>query len=335
MTMDVLYAKTDEGVGLAVIDVTNPAFAVSATDAELTAMAERYVQEAAEQGEMPVALREALRNSMLGRRLMAATGTFLDGMSTYLLKLGPDNLGEGATPIDRRIAASFPAFAARIRLWDMARLLADGLALYGTARPPRKILLVNIGGGPASDSWNALIILNSTRRAAPHSQNAELDAGRGVVIAVMDLDSCGPAFGARAIDALRATAAPLNGLNVELRHFRYQWSDTLRLRDLLRELEASEAACGISSEGGLFEYGSDHEIVSNLAVLHTGTARDAFVVGSVTRDGEPVRASQIANRMATRPRAMDGFQNLVGRAGWLVERVIERPLSFHVRLVKS
>jgi hypothetical protein len=330
MTIDVLHAKTDEGVGLAVIDVTNPAFAVSASDAELAAMAEQYVREAAEQREIPVALREALRNSMLGRGLMAATGTFLDGMSTYLLKLGPENLGEGATAIDRRIAASFPAFTARIRLADMARLLADGLS----ALPPRKILLVNIGGGPGSDSWNALIVLNARLRAALPSENRELAAGRGVVIAVLDLDSRGPAFGARAIDALRATAAPLNGLPVELRHFRYAWSEADRLRDLLTELHAPETACGISSEGGLFEYGSDDEIVSNLAVLHAGTARDAFVVGSVTLDGGPVRASLIASRVATRPRTIDGFQTLAERAGWSVQELLERPFSFHVRLVK-
>jgi hypothetical protein len=332
---DVLYAKTDEGVGLPVIDVTNPAFAVSASDAELAAMAEQYVREATEQREIPVALREALRNSLLGRGLLAATGTFLDGMSTYLLKLGPENLGEAATPIDLRIAASFPAFTARIRLADMARLLADGLALDGTAPSRRKILLVNIGGGPASDSWNALLVLNSRLRGELHAVQAERVAGLGVVIAVMDLDSRGPAFGARAIDALRATAAPLNGLDVRLRHFRYEWSEADRLRDFLKELRASEASCGISSEGGLFEYGSDQEIVSNLAVLDAGTARDAFVVGSVTRDGGPVRASLIANRVATRPRTIDGFRSLVSRAGWLVQEVIERPFSFHVRLVKA
>ena len=127
MSRDVLYATTEEGVKLAVIDVTNPAFAVAATEAELSAMAEQYILEAGQQQEIPDALREALRNSMLGRGLMAATGTFLDGMSTYVLKLGPENLGAEASPIDKRIAASFPAFTARLRLQDMARLLAEGL----------------------------------------------------------------------------------------------------------------------------------------------------------------------------------------------------------------
>src|SRR5271169_5306128 len=147
MKTDVVYAKTEEGAEVAVIDVTSSAFAVSATDAELAAMSEQYIREAGQQQDLPAPIREALRNSMLGRGLMAATGTFLDGMSTYLLKLGPENLGESATTIDQRIAASFPAFAGRLRLQDVARLLADGLASSAACRPRRPLCLVNIGGG--------------------------------------------------------------------------------------------------------------------------------------------------------------------------------------------
>ncbi len=93
MSDGVLYATTDEGLRLPVIDVTNAAFALTTTEAELAAMAEQYMREAEQQREIPEALREALRTSMLGRGLMAASGTFLDGMSTYLLKLGLENLG--------------------------------------------------------------------------------------------------------------------------------------------------------------------------------------------------------------------------------------------------
>jgi hypothetical protein len=326
MRTDVVYATTDEGVKMAVIDVTNPAFTVGATDAELAAMAEQYILEAGRQHEIPEALREALRNSMLGRGLMVAPGTFLDGMSTYLLKLGPENLGEGATPIDKRIAASFPAFTARLRLQDMARLLADGLAMTATVDPRRRVCLVNIGGGPGADNWNALISLRNGR--------ADLLVDREIEIAVMDLDERGPAFGSRALDALCAAGAPLSGLNIRFRHFGYEWSCTERLHDALEELRAIDAACGISSEGALFEYGSDDEIVSNLRVLHAGTAPDSIVVGSVTREGRPVRASLIANRVSTRPRTIEAFRALAEQSGWIVQLVMERPFSYHVRLVK-
>jgi hypothetical protein len=324
---DVVYAKTEEGVELAVIDVTNPAFRVTASDAELAAMAEQYILEAGKQHEVPAALREALRNSMLGRGLMAAAGTFLDGMSTYLLKLGPKNLGVEASPIDQRIAASFPAFTARLRLQDMARLLADGLVRAAAVEPRRPVCLVNIGGGTGSDSWNTVIRLQGDQ--------AELLAGREIGIAVMDLDARGPGFGGRAMAALCAAGGPLGGLKVGFRHFSYEWSDAERLRKLLGELEAREAACGISSEGGLFEYGSDEEIVSNLRVLGEGTPRDAVVVGSVTRDGGPLRASLIASRVLTRPRTIEAFRSLCDQGGWTVEEAIERPFSYNVRLVKS
>src|SRR5580700_4413772 len=122
MTPGVLSVLTDDGVSLAVIDVTHPAFAVATNDTELEAMSHQFVLESRQRQEIPAALRDALRTSMLGRGLTEASGTFLSGMSTYLLKLGPDNLGTEAGPLDRRIAASFPALVTRLRLQDMARL---------------------------------------------------------------------------------------------------------------------------------------------------------------------------------------------------------------------
>jgi len=326
MKTGVLYAITDDGTNLPIIDVTNPAFAVAATDAELGAMCEQFLLESAKRQEIPAPLREALQRSILGRAIMAASGTFLAGMDTYLFKLGPDNLGTNATPIDRRIAESFPAFTARLRLQDMARLLADGVSLTAVSEPRRPVCLINIGGGPASDSWNALIYL--------HAGNPDLLVRREITIAVMDLDGHGPAFGVRAIDALCAPASPLSGLDVRFRHFTYDWSRAVRLREALLHLRAADAACAVSSEGALFEYGSDTEIVENLRTLHAGTAPDAIVVGSVTRDGEAVRASQIPNGPSSLPRTIEAFRLLVEQAGWTIQHVVERPFSYNVRLVK-
>jgi hypothetical protein len=327
MTPDVRHAFTDEGASLPVIDVTNPAFAVTATDAELEAMSDQFLLESARRQEMPPQLREALQRSRLGRGIMGASGTFLTGMDTYLLKLGPDNLGDDASPIDRRIAASFPALMARVRLQDMARLLADGLTLAGGAEPRRPLHLINIGGGPAADSWNALIHL--------HTDHPDRLPGRSIAIAVLDCDGDGPAFGARAVDALRAPGAPLSGLDISVQHRAYEWSQVDRLREALDDLHANGAACAISSEGALFEYGSDIDIVANLETLHAWTAADAIVVGSVTRDGKPVRSMQTTDRIATHPRTLDAFRGLAQRSGWTVEHVIERAFSYNVRLVKA
>jgi len=335
MKTGVLYATTDDGVNLPVIDVTNPAFAVAATDAELAAMSDQFLRESTGMREVPASLREALQSSILGRAIMTASGTFLAGMDTYLFKLGPDHLGPNVTAIDRRIAESFPAFTTRLRLQDMARLLADGLSLTAAAEARRPVCLVNVGGGPGSDSWNALIYL----QAGLHASNPDLLIGREITIAVMDLDDHGPAFGGRAIDTLCAPAAPLSGLDIRFRHFIYDWSrdwsQSGRLQEVLGDLHAADAACAVSSEGALFEYGSDTEIVGNLSTIHAGTASDAMVVGSVTRDGGPVRALHTTHGPSARPRTIEAFRILVEQAGWIIHQVIERPFSYNVRLVKG
>jgi hypothetical protein len=322
----VVYAMTENGVRTAVIDVTHPAFAVTFTEAELAGMEEQYLTEARRQAEVPAAVQEALRNSMLGRGLMAASGTFLDGMSTYLLKLGPENLGDGATAIDKRIAGSLPAVVGRLRLADMARLMAAGLERSSEMEARRPVLLLNIAGGPGGDSWNALILLQRER--------AGWLAGRKIAITVLDMDSRGPEFGARAVEALGANGGPLGGLDVAFRYLSYEWSNTGGLAKALEGLDARDAICGVSSEGGLFEYGSDEEIVENLQAIHAGTASDAIVVGSVTREGEVVRAWSGIRRVNTRPRTLEAFHGLAEAGGWRLEEVVERAFSYNVRMAK-
>ena len=89
-----------------------------------------------------------------------------------------------------------------------------------------------------------------------------------------------------------------------------------------------------SSEGGLFEYGSDEEIVANLLAVHGATGPGAVVVGSVTRDCEQVRRTLERGGMALRPRALDEFRALADGAGWELDAVLERPGTFNVRLRK-
>jgi hypothetical protein len=323
----ILYAATDDGSTLPVIDVTHPAFAVTISEAELATMSHDFVLESAQRQDVPAAVRDALQRSILGQAFMASSGGFLSGMHTYLLKVGPDNLGPDATPIDRRIAASFPALTTRLRLQDVARLLADSLRRTLAAHPGRTLCLINIAGGPAADSWNALIHLQA--------EHPDLLVGREVAVAVLDLDDHGPAFGGRAIAALRAFGAPLAGLDISFRHITYDWSEADALGQMLADVHAADSACAISSEGGLFEYGLDAAIIANLEQLHAGTGPDAVVVGSVTRDGEPSRSAQATNRFATRPRTIEALRCLTEAARWRLDHVLERPFSYNVRLAKS
>jgi hypothetical protein len=320
----IYYAMTTEGARLPIVDVTHPAFAVTVTDDELAALSESYVLGSRERGAMPAPVLEALQRSQLGRGLFAASGTYLSGIATYLLKLGPDNLPDGADEIDRRIAASFPARMTRLRLQDMTQLLTDGLTPTLCDAQARPLALVNLAAGVAADSWNALTML----------RGAGVLEQRAVSIVAFDREEAGSAFARRAFETLCAQSAPLAGVNVAFRHEQYDWSDADQLRSRLQDMPRT-ALCAVSSEGGLFEYGSDDAVVANLQALHEGTARDTIVVGSATREGHPARASQVATGITTRLRTLDGFAAIVRRGGWHITRVIARPFSYHVSLHKA
>ena len=162
---------------LPIVDVTNPAFAISPSEDELAAMKTQYVIESAQSQDVSPELRAALGRSRLGRGLMSARGTFLTGLNTYLLKLGADNLPADFDPIDKRIAASFPSITARLRLQDMARLISEGLTDRLATDRERPLHFINIAGGPAADSWNTLICLQRCRFGARSSRDLGERAG--------------------------------------------------------------------------------------------------------------------------------------------------------------
>lgn len=329
----VSYALTDDGVELPVIDITHPAFALAVSEAELSRLTDQFVREAKRREKVPAFLqrlffRLVLRRSLLGRGIMGAAGAFLSGMSTYLLKLGPENLGEAyAGPIDRKIAASLPALALRLRLEDMARLLAERLGPALRTKPDRPLVLLDIAGGPAMDSLNALLLLAK--------EHPGVLAGRRISIHALDLEKEAPGFGRRALAALLGEGAPLHGLDLRFHYVPHDWKDVQELRELLDALRVDDPVMAASSEGGLFEYGSDEEIVANLETLGAGTPAETFLVGSVTRGDGPARYLNASSKIPIQPRRLEDFRALVERAGWTVEQALERPFSYNVRLVRA
>jgi hypothetical protein len=159
--------------------------------------------------------------------------------------------------------------------------------------------------------------------------------GRRILIHVLDLDEAGPAFGGRSLYALRAFGAPLHGVDIELRHVRYDWNRADGLREVLLALDAREAVVAASSEGGLFDYGSDEAIVTNLQALREGTPEDAVVVGSVLRADWLARYGNPACQAAARLAGLEVFRELVQRAGWAVARNIDGSFGHHVALMKG
>jgi len=325
MAQPVLFVTTNDGLALPVVDLSNPAFLIAMTDDDVRSMRERYVAEAAARQVTPEQIRAALERSIIGRGLLAAAGGVLNAMSTYLMKLGAENAGEWATAVDRNIMGSFPAVGVRLRFQDMARFLADSLASV-MVDPERPLWLINVGGGTAVDSWNALILIRQDR--------PELLDRRPIAISVFDADGQAPAFGSRAISALTADGAPLAGLDVRFEHVPYDWTDVSPLRAALAGGQAAAAYCAVSSEGALFEYGTDADIIANLEAVAAVSAPDTSVVGSVTH---PSLSARSPNNLAvaTRPRSLPEFEALAAQAGWHLERALERPISYSVSLRRT
>jgi hypothetical protein len=280
----------------------------------------------------PEALMELPKRSILWRGTFESMGTYMSGMMTYLTRLGPRNLGDGyANEIDRAYAATIMPLSFRFRLRDVARQLAWALSPALAASPGRPVELLNIAGGAAIDSLNALLLLQRDR---PGSL-----AGRAIRIHVLDVDEAGPRFGARAAEALRAPGAPLAGLDVALAHVPYDWSRPEALRPVLAGLAPGAITAG-SSEGGLFDYGSDEIIVGNLRVLHEAAPPDVTMVGSVIRDLDTLDArlhvtTTMKGRPAVRWLGLAAFEKLARQAAWTIVRTIDSTAHHVVALQRA
>ncbi|HVZ51300.1 MAG TPA: hypothetical protein VG986_04995 [Pseudolabrys sp.] len=314
---------------LPVIDVTDPRFAVPDDADGLARLFEKASAEERRNRRVPkfimrFLMRRAMKQSLILRALFGGDAPFLDGVTTYLLKLGAELPAPYDSRVDKRIAATPYLTLLRLRTQQVAKLLADALAPKLVDAKSAPLHLVNIAGGPAIDSLNALILL---RR-----RDGDL-LRRPIVINVLDQDDAGPFFGANALTALVQNGAPLAGLDIAFRHQHYDWNATASLDALLREVSASAAIVGASSEGGLFEYGGDDAIVANLTTLRTH--RVDAVAGSVTSANESSRRRLTATRFKLHPRGLEGFAPLAGRAGWRIARSEPAQLSDQVLLAPA
>lgn len=329
----VCYAVSNDGIELPVIDVTHPAFACEVSAAALSVLIDEAVRDLATVRSTPPEVVQAIvAKSILARGWVQSVGSFMDGMTTYLNRLGPENLGDGyANAIDRKMAGGLMALSFRFRLRDVARLIADALAATVAVRDARPVSLLNIGGGAAADSVNGLILVNK--------ECPERLRGRRISVDVLDLDEEGPSFGGRALAALLADGAPLAGLDVAFQYTNYDWSHVASLRELLVRID--DIGAGVcSSEGGLFDYGSDEDIVANLTALRDATPADFVVVGSVVRDTATLDprlkpTTEGGGRPLIRYLGLDAFRILAHRAGWDVDRVIDSVAHHAVNLKKA
>jgi hypothetical protein len=324
-----VFATTADGLRLPVIDVTHPAFAIADDPASLAARCDAFLAWDRRNRYMPrfllqLLMRRAARRSRLLTMVTAADSDYLDSISTYLFKLPADQLPPGFdSPTDRKVAAAPHVTLVRLRMQQIAKLLAEALVAPLAAAADAPLDLVNIAGGPALDSVNALILLARAHAALLR---------RPLAIHVFDAQPDGPAFGARALAALSAPGGPLHGRDIGFQHHVYDWNDTAPLARMLAEFAARGAVIAASSEGGLFEYGTDAAIVANLGAL--ARAGVPIVAGSVTSASE-MRKRMIAQaRFRLFPRGLEGFAPLAARGGYAIaesrtavvsEQVLLRP----------
>jgi hypothetical protein len=325
----IVFATTGDGLRLPVIDVTHAAFAVPDDPASVAARHDAFLAWDRGNRRTPkivtrLLMRLAARRSLLLRKLLASENEYLDSISTYMLKLGADHLPPGFDgPVDRKVASAPHVTLVRLRMQQIARLLAEALPAPLADAPGAPLHLVNIAGGPALDSINSLIILARAHAKLIH---------RPIAIHVFDAKQDGPTFGARALLALSAPEGPLHGLEVQFQHHVYDWNDTTPMARVLAALAPGGTIIVASSEGGLFEYATDDAVVANLtALVRAGVS---IVAGSVTSSSE-VRKRMIAQtKFRFFARGLGGFAPLAERSGYAIaeshtaivsEQVLLRP----------
>lgn len=322
-----IVAETRDGYAMPVIDVTDRRFTVPDDCDSLHKLLKASSEEERRNRRIPRfimrwMLKSAAKRSRLLCAMLDGNSAFLDGIATYAMKLGADNLPPPYdNPTDRRIAGSPHLTLLRLRTQQVARLIADGLEPVLAAAPAAPLHLINIAGGTAIDSMNTLTLLNRRDSKLLH---------RPIAIHVLDPDEAGPFFGRNALAALKADGGPLVGLDVTFGHESYDWNAPALLGALLRQFGAAGAIVAASSEGGLLEYGSDEAIVANLAALHAGGVK--LIAGSVTSNDEARRRLITASRFKLIPRGLEGFAPLAERGGYRIARAETAQLSDQILL---
>ena len=318
-----------EVVRVPVLDVTNSSFALEDTTASRAVLSSAYLEDEQRQSKRPrwitnLMLKAGARQSRFLQALVNPSTSYFDGLTTYLCKLGPDNLPAGFnTKLDQKVAATPHVLSMRLRLQQCVYLLADALAATLERSPARPLHLFNVAGGTAIDSLNAVIVLRQRNPALLQ---------RPVRIFVMDIDSVGPSFGALATTALTRPGHALSGLDVEFLYEAYDWNDARPLALKIARSAHDEAIVAVSTEGGLFEYGDDQAIVANLQAMTRDGSVAPVVVGSVTAADSIRRASIQRQNFTLYPRTAEAFDSLARQAGFATTKLVETPLSYQVLL---
>jgi hypothetical protein len=306
------YVFTMNQVELPVLDITHPEFISSLDEDKLKKMLP-YVERNAEKNadkfnNIPKSIKKYFaRHSFAMAELLQTESSFASGISTLMMKLGPNLIGKGRNRFwDRQVTKGFGSLVIRMRARDISICQAQAAIPLLAESHGKDICFINIAGGSSCDSINALFLIQQ--------EDPALLKNRRIEINVLDIDNDGPAFAERCIAALKAPGGRFNDLDISIRHIPYDWNHTGKLEELLSARKEWLQIC--SSEGGLFEYGSDDVISMNLSVLYRYSTEGALIAGSLLRDVNTVDAGIMAAlkiSTAIKPRflGIDGLRSLV------------------------
>jgi hypothetical protein len=315
------YAFTDNGVELPVLDITHPLFA-ACTDEKILEKLLPYVEKSAEKNaekfnKIPPFVRKYLakRSFALAELIQAGEeSSFATGITTLMMKLGPDLIGKGKKRFwDRQVNKGFGAHVIRMRVRDISLSQTEALLPLLIKSPGKDLCFINIAGGAASDSINTLFVLQK--------ENPAFLKNRKIEINVLDIDTFGPAFAEQSLTALKLPGGRFNDLNISFRHIHYDWNNTDKLADLLTERKDWLQVC--SSEGGLFEYCSDEVIRMNLNTIHSHSNDEIIVAGSLLHDIKKVDAGivaalKISTNIKPRFLGIEGLRRIAEHYHWKI-----------------
>jgi len=307
-TQGILYARTPHGEEIPILDITHEAFTNYCNEAVLEKKSAAAASKIGMISHMPGFLKTMIRKSS------NTQNSYLSGMRTLALKLGPRLMkGMKVGFTERRLVHEFSSVALRIRVRNISILQAEALRPELERHPNKQLVMVNIAGGAAGDSINSLRLLAAA--------NKELLSKRRIEIIVLDTDTFGPEFASSSIEVLKINDPLFFGLNLSVRHIRYDWNSTQALSELLESTK--DAIHGFSSEGGLFEYGTDQAIQANLEAIARTSNSDARIVGSIMLDPDHINPMMVEMQKvtgtSTRFLGMDGLRSIVSKSGWEIE----------------
>lgn len=330
------YVLADNGIELPVLDITHPQFLSSIDEDHLDEVSKASIQKMLAMGQMSDAQKgtyyaQLLKSYIFGPVFVSGPGAnFMSGMSTYVYKLGPNLIGGGPDrEFDRTASMDIGGVAMRMRIRDLCRLQAGALIPQLEASPQKSLCFVNIAGGAASDSINTLVLI--------HQENPTLLRSRKIEIHVLDIDPVGPQFALGCIEAFKTPGRHFHGLDIACHHTAHDWKDAEGLVPLLSNREDCIVMC--ASEGGLFEYGTEEDIIRNLDVLYDHSPDGTRIAGTIVHERNKVHATVPALAKASnaglRFLGVSGLTGLLENTGWRLERVQEENPIYAVFTLKK